>query len=120
MTGVLIVAHGSRENGTENTIEAIRDYVQEELGREHIVEAYMEFRATNIAAGIQKLIDRGADDIKIVPYFLFEGVHIKEDIPAEIAAFQAEHPNVKIRFGRTLGADRRLAAVLADRIREML
>lgn len=120
MTGVLIVAHGSRENDTEKTMETIRDYVQQELGFDQIVEAYMEFRSMNISSGLLKLMERGADDIKVVPYFLFEGVHIKEDIPQEIAKFQAEHPEVRIRFGKTLGADQRIASVLADRIREML
>ena len=64
-------------------------------------------------------MERGADDIRIVPYFLFEGVHIKEDIPEEIKAFQAHHPNVKITMGQTLGADKRLAEIVADRIRQM-
>ncbi len=120
MTGVLIVAHGSRVDSTEKTMQTIRSYVQQELGVDHIVEAYMEFRSTNIEAGLLKLIKRGVDDIKVIPYFLFEGVHIKEDIPGEIAAFQNEHPQVKIQFGKTLGADRRLAQVLADRVREMI
>lgn len=88
MTGVLIVAHGSRENGTENTMEAIRDYVQEELGMEHIVEAYMEFRATNIAAGIQKLIDRGADDIKMCRIFCLKGCTSKRISPLRLPLFK--------------------------------
>lgn len=120
MTGVLIVAHGSRVNDTENTMETIRTYVQQELGVEMIIEAYMEFRSVNIEAGVKKLIDQGADDIKIVPYFLFEGIHIREDIPNEIAEIRKKYPHVNIQFGRTLGADPRIAAVLADRIRELL
>ncbi|MEM1483779.1 CbiX/SirB N-terminal domain-containing protein [Oscillospiraceae bacterium PP1C4] len=120
MTGVLIVAHGSRIDKTEKTMETIRSYVQQELGVEHIIEAYMEFRSTNIEAGLLKLMEQGVDDIKVVPYFLFEGIHIREDIPTEIAAFQEKHPEVKIQFGNTLGADRRLAEVLADRVRELL
>lgn len=121
MTGVLIIAHGSRIDGTENTMETIRTYVQEALGVTHIiVEAYMEFRTVNIAAGLEKLIEHGVDDIKVVPYFLFDGIHIRQDIPAEIAAFEATHPGIKIQLGRTLGADERIAAVLAERVRELL
>lgn len=120
MTAVLIVAHGSRVNETEATMETIRSYVQEELGLELVMEAYMEFRRTNIAAGVEKLIEQGADEIVIVPYFLFEGIHIREDIPNEIREMQKKYPHVTLRFGRTLGADRRLAQVLSDRIKEML
>ncbi len=122
MIGVLLLAHGSREKDTEHTMQAIRDYVKEELNRDDIIveEAYMEFRNINLDGGILKLMEQGATEIKIVPYFLFEGVHIKRDIPYEIAAFQEKHPQVKITFGKTLGPDRRLAAVLADRVKELI
>ncbi|MEG0372016.1 MAG: CbiX/SirB N-terminal domain-containing protein, partial [Clostridium sp.] len=81
---------------------------------------YLQFSDTNLETGIQRLISRGASDIKVIPYFLFEGVHIKEDIPAEINGFMKKHKNVKITFGKTLGADKRLASIVADRVREIL
>ncbi len=120
MTGILLLAHGSREGNTEATMRQITEYVKAELQSDMIEEAYLQFRETNLEKGLVSLIERGADEIKVVPYFLFEGVHIKEDIPAEIAAFAKGYPGVKITMGRTLGADRRLADIVADRIRELV
>lgn len=120
MTGILLLAHGSREGDTEKTMHQITEYVKAELQNDMIEEAYLQFRDTSLEKGLLSLIERGADDIKVVPYFLFEGVHIKEDIPAEIRDFAQHHPNVKITMGRTLGADRRLADIVADRIRELV
>ena len=119
MTGILLLAHGSREGDTENTMQQITKYVKAELQNDMVEEAYLQFREKNVEKGLLSLIERGVDDIKVVPYFLFEGVHIKEDIPEEINAFLSERPNIKITMGKTLGADKRLAGIVADRIRQL-
>ena len=119
MTGVLLLAHGSREGDTEITMGRITAYVKETLGNGMVEEAYLQFREKNLEAGLLSLMSKGADTIRVVPYFLFEGVHIKEDIPAELAEFRKKHPGVEITMGKTLGADRRLADIVADRIREL-
>lgn len=114
------MAHGSRLKETEETMETIRGYVQEELGSSLVESAFLQFCEVDLNKGLMNLIDKGANDIKVVPYFLFEGVHIKEDIPEELETFKKDHPNVKITMGNTLGADRRLAGVLSDRVREII
>jgi sirohydrochlorin ferrochelatase len=119
MTGILLLAHGSREGDTEKTMRQITEYVKAELNIDMIEESYLQFRDKNLEKGLESLIRRGADDIRVIPYFLFEGVHIKEDIPAEIAEFSKKHPDVRITLGRTLGADKRLAEIVADRIKEI-
>ncbi len=119
MTGILLLAHGSREGDTEQTMRQITQYVKAALQNDMIEEAYLQFREKNLEKGLLNLIGRGADDIKVVPYFLFEGVHIKEDIPGEIAEFKKQHPDIKITMGKTLGADKRLAEIVADRIKQI-
>jgi sirohydrochlorin ferrochelatase len=116
MTGILLLAHGSREGDTEATMRQITAYVKELLHNDMVEEAYLQFRERNLEKGLLSLMSRGADDIKIMPYFLFEGVHIKADIPAEIAAFIKSHPGVTITLGKTLGADKRLAEIVAERV----
>jgi sirohydrochlorin ferrochelatase len=123
MTGILILAHGSRQSETENTLQKIIEMVKEELKsglNTNLIEyAFLQFSANNLETGLKKLVDRGVTEIKVIPYFLFAGIHILEDIPAEIDEFLKEYPNVKISFGQTLGADKRLAQIVVDRIKEM-
>ena len=80
--------------------------------------AYMEFCEPDIKQGIEALIKKGVDTIKVVPYFLFDGIHIREDIPSTIHEVLKEYPHVTVEMGKTLGADRRLAEILIDRIKE--
>lgn len=120
MTGVLILAHGSREKQTEATLDQVLALLKHKLQIEHIERAFLQFSETNLEKGLAKLIASGVTNIKVIPYFLFEGVHIKEDIPAEIEEFKQSHRGVTITMGQTLGADPRLADILADRVTELL
>ncbi|MEG2338591.1 MAG: CbiX/SirB N-terminal domain-containing protein [Clostridium sp.] len=120
MKGVLLLAHGSREKSTELTMDKITGYVKEELGLNNVICAYLQFSDKTLEWGINTLIEKGAKDIKVVPYFLFEGVHIKEDIPEEINKILKHHNDIKVTLGNTLGDDRRLGAILADRVRELI
>ncbi|MEL4106893.1 CbiX/SirB N-terminal domain-containing protein [Oscillospiraceae bacterium WX1] len=120
MTGILLLAHGSREGDTEKTMAQITSFVKEILVSDMIEEAYLQFRDKNLEAGIKNLIDKGADNIVVIPYFLFAGIHIKEDIPAEIAALNEKYPHVKMTMGSTLGTDRRLAEIVSDRVRQVI
>lgn len=115
MNGVLILAHGSRRKETENTLQKVAQMVKEKITVPTEI-AYMEFSEQNIAYGLDQLVSRGIKQIKVVPYFLFSGIHILEDIPQELSDYAREHPGVTITMGETLGADPRIADILVDRI----
>ncbi|OPX45734.1 sirohydrochlorin ferrochelatase [Ruminiclostridium hungatei] len=120
MKAILILAHGSREKTTLETLERVTEMTKTQLPEVVIETAYMEFCEVNLEKGLDKLVERGAGEIIVIPYFLFSGVHIREDIPSEIDEYRIKHPDIRISMGSTLGADPRLAGVLADRIREAL
>jgi len=116
MKGVLVIAHGSRAKETESTLEKILDIVKKKLPGTIIECAFMEFSDRTVEKGVQALIEQNVTDIKVVPYFLFMGIHLKEDIPEMVAECAASHPGVKITMGEPLGFDERLADILVDRI----
>lgn len=118
--GILIIAHGSRRKSTEQAFEAVVGLVREKLTDVTIETAYMEFGEKNIKDGLTCLVNAGITKIAVVPYFLFDGVHINEDIPKELDEFRAKYPQIEIAMGKTLGIDSRLADILADRVREVL
>jgi sirohydrochlorin ferrochelatase len=120
MNGILVLAHGSREKETELTMQSVIDQTKRKLGVDRIEFAFLQFSENNLQAGLSRLISQGVKDIKVIPYFLFAGIHIKEDIPKEIGDFLKGYPGVRITMGNTLGADERLAEILADRVRELM
>lgn len=115
--GILVLAHGSRAKSTEDTVAAIVEILKQDLTDSEIDYAFMEFSNKSIPASLDAMAAKGISEIVAVPYFLFDGIHIREDIPEAIAKYCAAHPDIHITLGQSLGVDYRLAAVLADRIR---
>ncbi|MFI3226073.1 MAG: CbiX/SirB N-terminal domain-containing protein [Clostridia bacterium] len=120
MKGIIILSHGSRQKSTENTLTSIVDMLKLAITDYEIEYGFMEFSDKTIESGLDALREKGIKEIVAVPYFLFDGIHIREDIPEEIAKYVEKYPEVTISMGKTLGADPRLAEILADRVREAL
>jgi sirohydrochlorin ferrochelatase len=120
MTGVLVVGHGSRQRDTEQTLEAVVEMTRAMLPGILIEIAYMEIGEKTIPAGLAALVAKDVDEIVVAPYFLFEGIHIRQDIPRILAEYRQAHPNIKMTMAGLFGADVRLAAILADRVKECL
>lgn len=120
MTGILILAHGSRQKDTERTLEALVQKVGELTGVTNIDFAFLQFSENLLAAGLDRLVKKGCNNIHVIPYFLFDGVHVREDIPAALAEYHRANPGVRLHLGKTLGTDERLAAILADQIQAVI
>ena len=120
MKGVLIVGHGSRRKETELVLQSVVAMARRKLSEIPTEIAYMEFGDPNIPTGLDTLAAAGVDEIAVVPYFLFDGIHIREDIPHILEEYKAAHPNIKLKMSSPLGEDPRLADILADKIKEFI
>ena len=118
MKGILIVGHGSRAKETEATLETVLEMAKAKLPELIIEYGFMEFSDKTVEKAVFALIEKGVNEIKVVPYFLFMGMHLKEDIPNMVAGCVAGYPDVNVTMGEPLGVDERLADILADRIRD--
>ncbi len=110
-----MIAHGSRLNETYDTINEIAFMLKEKLGATPLEVAYLEFNENNIEKAIKKLYSLGVTEIKAVPYFLFNGVHMK-NIPIIIQIAQEKCPGLTVTITETLGADPKLAEILFERV----
>lgn len=118
MKSILLVAHGSRRQSSNNEVHALTAKLREKRNRDNeIFEcAFLELAEPCIPDGIQLCIDKGATEVLIVPYFLSAGRHVAEDIPNEVKQKQNEHPAIKITISEYLGNSERLQDALLDLI----
>jgi len=101
---------------TEATLEAIISMVKAKLPGIIIDYAFMEKSDRTVEKVVSSLAAQGVTEIKTVPYFLFKGIHLNEDIPEILAECAKEYPAISFSLGETLGVDERLADILIDRI----
>lgn len=103
---LLLVAHGSRRESSNEEVRALAQQLRQAAGAAYIdVRAgFLELAEPSIPDGIQQCIDAGAEQVVVLPYFLSAGRHVSEDIPAEVKIKQREHPGVQICISAYLGA----------------
>lgn len=118
--GVLVVGHGSRRpEANEDVREAARAI--SELGGFVLVEpAFLEIEHPNIAEGFARLVQRGAHEIVVHPYFLSPGRHTRGDIPVDVSEAASCHPGITYRITEPLSAHSFVIEASVDRIFESI
>jgi sirohydrochlorin ferrochelatase len=105
MKALLLVAHGSRREASNDEVRDLTRHLQKVSdGFQHVACAFLELAEPSIPDGLRAAIVAGANEVVVLPYFLSAGRHVVTDIPAEVAVVQAEHPDVPIRVAPYLGA----------------
>ena len=118
--GVMVCGHGSRDEEAIAEFESVAAGIRERLPRYDIESGFLEFATPVIREGLGKLCARGNALCLAVPGMLFAAGHAKNDIPSVLNTFEAQHPEMEIRYARELGVDHKLLRAAGDRIREAL
>ncbi len=103
----LLVSHGSRDPRPQIAVSQLAAQLSS-LDRADIIgTAQLELAVTPLHAQIvefaQTSIEQKIDKIVILPLFLNPGVHVMDDIPAEVAIAQQELPTLKIQIAPFFG-----------------
>lgn len=117
-TAILLMAHGSRIPEANSAVNEIAAMVKRMSEFEIVEVSFRESHAPNIQQGIDACVAKGAERILLVPYFLYMGAHVLEDLPRELEEARLRHPGVEMAMGKHLGVHKRLAKLVIDRIDE--
>ena len=115
--GLFILAHGSRSPEAKKQLETVVGNIEKkgEARFQYIESGAMELSKPSFPEGIQNLVDKGAEEIVIVPLFLFFGNHIKKDIPRILEDIKGKHPEVKFTLTKPIGEDPRIVDILIEK-----
>jgi len=119
-TAILLMAHGSRIPEANDAVHDIAAMVKKMTGYDIVEVSFREQHHPNIQQGIDACVAKGAERVLLIPYFLFIGAHVQEDLPEEMAQARQRHPQVEFAMGSHLGVHRKLAEVVVERIAEGL
>jgi Uncharacterized conserved protein len=142
--GVLLVGHGSRLPYGKDVVSQIAEIYRENTN--YLVEiGFMNMSKPSIPTAINNLADKGVNKIIVTPVFLAHGVHTKQDIPRILGLDNGHedqghsHPENQehghdhkhshhdqeveeiqfkgeIIYTEPLGADKRIADIIKDRV----
>ncbi len=114
-TCLLIMTHGSR--ATEYGLEFSK--LLDELNGRNLYDdvrgCYLQFQEPSLHEAARSLAEAGFDYIVLVPYFLFQGFHTQNDIPAVLREVEKDFPSVRFSVAKPLGFDPLLADIVLAR-----
>lgn len=115
----LLVTHGSRDIRPQIAIDQLRDRIEQRLSVP-VGAAVLECAPTELHEQIEEFSRQheNLSEIKIVPLFLLPGVHVKEDIPEQIAIARS-NLNTKLEVLPHLGSHPGMIEVLSERISQV-
>ncbi len=117
---LLILAHGSKAQSTTEVIYQVREEIAKRNLYKEVKVAFMEFNHPNICEAFDEIYKEGSREVIAVPMFLFEGNHIRYDIPEELTKVKNVYPDLEISLAKPIGSDRRIADILIERAAEKL
>lgn len=118
-TGIILLSHGSRAPEAQVTVDEITDHINKMRTFDYLVSASLQFNQPDLPSAIEMAVSAGMEMIIVVPMFLYNGLHMKEDIPEIIQEESKKYPGVEFAMTRNIGGDRKLAGILLDRIGEV-
>jgi len=114
--GVMVCGHGSRDVEAITEFQTVAAGIAKRLPQYPVASGFLEFARPIIRDGLDKLRQQGSDHILAVPGMLFAAGHVKNDIPSVLNTYAAQHPGLRIDYGRDLAVDTRLLEVARQRI----
>jgi len=118
--GVLVVGHGSRRREANDDVRDVARAIGDRGGFQLVEPAFLEIEHPNIGEGFARLVERGAQEVIVHPYFLSPGRHTRGDVPVEVQSAAAEHPGISFRISEPLAAHPLVISASVARIRESL
>jgi len=105
MKALLLVAHGSRRQASNEEVVALSGVIAREMKAEYPIVAagFLELAEPSIADALDYCVKQGATDICVLPYFLSAGRHVHEDIPGEVDKARSMHGNIPMTILTHIG-----------------
>ena len=100
--GIVLVAHGSRDPEWSRPFERIAASVG---------LAYLE-HGPSLDEIVAALVARGVASIRVVPVFLGQGSHVKDDLPRLVA--QSTRPGVALRLDEAIDEQPQVIEAIAS------
>ncbi len=100
-SAIILFAHGAREPEWALPFERLRDRLRAAGMRVEL--AYLGSMRPPLEEAVAALARGGAARVTIVPMFLAQGGHLKEDLPRMVADIRAMHPKLELTVTSALG-----------------
>ena len=97
---LLIVAHGSRRKESNDEIVKLTQEI-EKISIDYFMAvscAFIQFTQPLFHSQVDALVEKGAAEILVFPYFIAAGSHVISDIPGLVEEARSRYPHLSLKL----------------------
>ena len=113
-TAILLFAHGARDPSWAEPFRRIVTRLDQKQPGIRVELAFLELMQPTLASAVAGLAAEGIGQITVVPLFLAQGGHLKEDLPRMLDDIRRHHPALQIDVTAAIGDSEDLTNAIAD------
>jgi sirohydrochlorin cobaltochelatase len=111
-TAIVLFAHGARDPQWAEPFRELQSRIAAASGC-RVELAFLELMEPSLANCIAHCVKDGANNITLVPLFMAQGGHLKEDLPRLLEEIRSRHAGVEIRLASAIGEVEEILAAIS-------
>lgn len=114
VSAILLFAHGARDPSWAEPFRRIAARLGHRQSGLRVELAFLEIMQPDLASAVAGLAGEGIGYITVIPLFLAQGGHLKQDLPRLLADIRSRHPALRIDVTSAIGDSEDLTDAIAD------
>ena len=107
--GIILFGHGARDPRWAEPFQQLARVLRSQRAASGdpgpVALAFLELMQPDLPTAVADQIEAGCDIVTVVPVFLGQGGHLRDDLPALLQSCRHTHPAVEIRCTTAVGED---------------
>ncbi len=116
---IVILGHGSKSSQAVEDFNFIVESLKSRMDNEMVYGAHMELASPSLEEVVNEIAEQSVTEVVVIPYFLFNGNHIKQDIPEILEQLGQKYPNLKFLFGKPIGREPLMVDIIYQKVKEV-
>lgn len=113
-TALILFAHGARDPEWANPMRRVRAAVLDRSPSLRVELAFLEFMAPSLGDCARTLVQEGYAAITVVPMFIAQGGHLKNDVPVLMDELRNAYPDVRFVLSPPVGEAEPMVQAMAS------
>src|SRR5664279_2455023 len=103
--GLILLAHGARDPRWREPFENLAARIRASRPDLEVRLAFLELMIPDVPGAGDELVASGCDAILVIPVFLGQGGHVRDDVPVLVDGLRKRHSAVAVTQSRAAGED---------------
>ena len=111
---IILFAHGARDPEWAAPFGIIKQQLQAARPEVQVKLAFQDFMTPSLEAAVAQSAAQGAKRIVLVPLFMAQGGHLKQDLPLLVGKLREQHPQLELQVMPAIGDAPEILQAISD------